>query len=453
LPLDIHDIDGPLRVLAGPGTGKTHALVDLYEQAVRERVADRGEILVLTFSTGAAGEIARRIDQRLQDDYGQAWISTFHSFCARVLRDHSPDPDRLLLNGFQEWMVMRRVLAEMEPGALGQMVGVRRSDAFARDLLTFVALMKQNLVHPSTLLLSAEASASDRLRVLAAAYQAYQERMRRGRMLDFRDLIIEAIELLQSNLKLLERLRARFRLILVDEFQDVDPAQFELLQLLAPPASRPRLVVVGDPDQSIYGFRGTVPRLLSDDFPAAYGGATQRLEECHRCSQPALDAGERLLAATQPGREARRLRSVVESRTPAVVIAREGDAVDEAFFCAREIKRLHAESPELRHSDFAIVLRSTTAWGGPFEEALRALGLPYEVRGSGATARNEVVRLLVGYLESLRRPPRSRRAMSPTTSSTSRRRSSTACTRLWSRVTASSIERRGCHSQASLIRS
>ena len=404
MPLDIHDIDGPLRVLAGPGTGKTHALVDLYEQAVRERVAGRGEILVLTFSTGAAGEIARRIDQRLQDDYGEAWISTFHSFCARILRDHSPDPDRLLLNGFQEWMVMRRVLAEMEPGALGQMVGVRRSDAFARDLLTFVALMKQNLVHPSILLLSAEASASDRLRVLAAAYQAYQERMRRGRMLDFRDLIIEAIELLQSNLKLLERLRARFRLILVDEFQDVDPAQFELLQLLAPPASRPRLVVVGDPDQSIYGFRGTVPRLLSDDFPATYGGGTQRLDECHRCPQAALDAGERLLAATQPGRDARRLRSVVESRPSAVVIAREGDAVDEAFFCAREIKRLHAESPELRHSDFAIVLRSTAAWGGPFEEALRALGLPYEVRGSGATARNEVVRLLVGYLESLRRP-------------------------------------------------
>ena len=409
MPLDIHEIDGPLRVLAGPGTGKTHALVDLYEQAVREGVAGRGQILVLTFSTGAAGEIARRIDERLQDDYGEAWISTFHSFCARILRDHSTDPERLLLNGFQEWMVMRRVLAEMDPGLLGEMAGVRRSDAFARDLLTFVALMKQNLVYPSTLLLAAEASAGDRLRVLAAAYQAYQDRMRRARMIDFRDLIIGAIELLLSNLKLREQLRARFQLILVDEFQDVDPAQFELLQLLAPPASQPHLVVVGDPDQSIYGFRGTVPRLLSDDFPAVYGGATRRLEDCHRCSQAALDAGERLLAATQPSRVARRLRSVVVSAQSggmegAILIAREGDAVDEAFFCAREIKRLHAESSELRLSDFAIVLRSTTALGGPFEEALRALGLSYEVRGSAATARNEVVRFLVGYLESLRRP-------------------------------------------------
>ena len=404
MPLNIHDIDGPLRVLAGPGTGKTHALVDLYEQAVRERVAGRDQILVLTFSTSAATEIARRIDRRLKDDYGEAWISTFHSFCSRLLRENSPDPERLLLDGFQESMVMRQVLVEMEPDVLGGLAGVRRSDAFARDLLAFVALMKQNLVHPSALLLAAEASAGDRLRVLAAAYQAYQERMQRGRMVDFRDLITGAIELLQSNLALRERLRAHFRLILVDEFQDVDPAQFELLQLLAPAASRPRLVVVGDPDQSIYGFRGTVPRLLSDDFPAVYGGATQRPDDCRRCSQQALDAGERLLAATQAGREPRTLRAASKGYVPAVVVAREGDAVDEAFFCAREIKRLQAESPELRLSDFAIVMRSTTALGGPFEEALRALGLPYEVRGSGATARNEVVRFLVGYLESLRKP-------------------------------------------------
>jgi len=269
-------------VLAGPGTGKTHALVDLYEQAVREGVADRGQILVLTFSNGAAAEIARRIDLRLNDDYGEAWISTFHSFCSRLLREHSPDPERLLLDGFQESIVMRKVLAEMEPDVLGGLAGVQRSDAFARDVLTFVALMKQNLVHPSALLLAAEASASERLRTLAAAYQAYQEQMQRGRMADFRDLITGAIELLQSNPKLREQMSAHFRLILVDEFQDVDPAQFELLQLLAPPPSRPRLVVVGDPDQSIYGFRGTVPRLLSDDFAKVYGGATHRLDDCYR---------------------------------------------------------------------------------------------------------------------------------------------------------------------------
>jgi DNA helicase-2/ATP-dependent DNA helicase PcrA len=391
-------------VLAGPGTGKTHALVDLYEQAVVQKVAGREQILVLTFSTGAAGEIARRIDERLKDDYGEAWISTFHSFCARILREHAPDRERLLLNGFQEWIVMRKVLADLEPGWLGALDGVRRSDAFARDVLAFVALMKQNLVHPSALQLAAEASAGERLRVLASIYQAYQQRLRDARMVDFRDLISGAIELLQSTPALREGMQSKFRLVLVDEFQDVDPAQFELLRLVAPPESKPRLVVFGDPDQSIYGFRGTVPRLLSHDFAAVYGPATRLLDECRRCSQQALDAGERLLAATQPARSPRRLRAQASNGLPAVVVSRESDPVDEAIFCAREIKRLRAEWPEVRLSDFAIVLRSTTALGGPFEEAMRALGLPYEVRGWGATARNEVVRFLIGYLESLRRP-------------------------------------------------
>jgi len=404
VPLDIHEVTGPVRVLAGPGTGKTHALVDLYEQAVRERIAGRGEILVLTFSNGAAAEIAGRIDERLADDYGEAWISTFHSFCARLLREHAPDRERLLLNGFQEWLVMRQVLGEIDPATLGPLEGVRRSDAFAHDLLAFVALMKQNLVHPPPLLLGAEATAGERLRILASAYQAYQRRLEQARMMDFRDLISGAVELLESDSRLREAMRSKFRLILVDEFQDVDPAQFLLLRLIAPPESRPRLVVVGDPDQSIYGFRGTVPRLLSHDFTAVYKAATVELSDCRRCSQEALDAGERLLSATQPNRSARRLEATAATESIPVVVLREADPIDEAFACAREIKRLMAERPRLRLRDFAIVLRSTTALGAPFEEALRALGLAYEVRGSSATVRNEVVRFLIGYLESLRSP-------------------------------------------------
>src|SRR5437016_7565536 len=228
--------------------------------------------------------------------------------------------------------------------------------------------MKQNLVHPAALQLATEASARERLRVLASVYQAYQQRMREARLFDFRDLISASIELLETNPRLCERMRAKFKLVLVDEFQDVDPAQFELLRLIAPPDSRPRLVVVGDPDQSIYGFRGTVPRLLSHDFSTVYGALTRHLDTCRRSSQQALDAGERLLAATQPGRTPRLLRAESPQRIPAVVVAREGDPVDEAFFCAREIKRLQSEWPELRLRDFAIVLRSTSALGAPFEE-------------------------------------------------------------------------------------
>jgi superfamily I DNA/RNA helicase/RecB family exonuclease len=174
--------------------------------------------------------------------------------------------------------------------------------------------------------------------------------------------------------------------------------------MLAPPESRPHLVVVGDPDQSIYGFRGTVPRLLSVDFAAVYGGRTVTLDEGRRCSQAVLDAGERLLEATQGDRAPRRIRDVRRGTPPApgIVVARESDAVDEAFYVAREVKTLLATDPRLRPSDVAILLRSTTTLGAPYEEALRALGVRFEVRGSGATARNEVVRFLLGYLESVR---------------------------------------------------
>src|SRR2546428_13918401 len=114
-----------------------------------------------------------------------------------------------------------------------------------------------------------------------------------ARLPDFPDLISSAVGLLQSSPLLRDALRSKFRLVLVDEFQDVGPAQFALLRMLAPPESRPRLVVVGDPDQSIYGFRGTVPRLLSVDFASVYGGETVTLGECRRCAQEVLDAGER----------------------------------------------------------------------------------------------------------------------------------------------------------------
>src|SRR5260370_516127 len=192
----------------------------------------------------------------------------------------------MLLTSFQESVVMRDVLARIDQGVLGELIGDRGSDSFARDLLGFVALMKQNLVHPDALVLATEASGSDRLRALAAAYKSYQERLSTAGMVDFRDLITGAIELLQSNDELREQLPSKFHLILLAPFQHLHPTAF----------------------------------------------------------------------------------------------------------------------PGLRYGDFPILLRSTTAVGAPFEEALRARDLPYEVRGSGATARNEVVRFLVGYLESLRKP-------------------------------------------------
>ena len=397
--------EGPVRILAGPGAGKTQALVDLYARLVEQGCAGRGQILVLTFSKAAAGEIAERLDERLRDSYDEAWISTFHSFCARLLRDHRPDPNRLLLSGFQEWVAMRHTLQELDASGLGGLARVVRTDGFAQDALAFVALVKQNLCSQHQLALLAEASGSDRMRALATIYHAYQARLDAADLRDFRDLVADAIALLEALPGVLGRLRARFRYVLVDEFQDVDPAQFYLLRTLAPPGAGVRLLVVGDPDQSIYGFRGTVPRLLAEEFARVYGGRTIELDVSHRCPPAVLEAGQRLLATTQPGRTERALRSErPEAAEPSVRVAREATAVDEAFFVAREVRRLMLEEPVLRPGDVAVLLRSTTTGSAPFEEAIRALDLPYEVRGVGALARNEVVRFLLTYLRAVAQP-------------------------------------------------
>src|SRR3984893_12697022 len=409
--LNAEALDRPLRLLAGEGTGKTRALVRLYAEMIGGGLAGRDEVLVLPFSTAAAGEITRRLDleRSLPDSYGEAWIYTFHGFCARLLRDYRPEPVGLVLSGFQEAVAMRETLARLEPGELGRLSGVARTDAFAQDALAFVALLKQNRVYPAEFTLLAEASGTPRLRELAALYSSYQGRLRQAAARDFRDLVADAISLLGDRPEVRERYQRKFRYVLVDEFQDVDPAQFDLLRTLVPPGGDTALLVAGDPDQSVYGFRGTVPALLATEFPKTYAGRTVELDVGHRCPPEVLQAGRRLMEVTQPARHLRvRALSVGERehgpREPPIRVVRETNAVEEALFVAREIRRLMLEDPTLQAKDFAILLRSTATLAAPFEEALRGRGLPYEVRGVGALARNEVVRFLLTYLRAVAQP-------------------------------------------------
>src|SRR2546430_1613931 len=142
------------------------------------------------------------------------------------------------MSGVQEWVAMRHTLQELDPDELGGLGRVARTDGFAQDALAFVALLKQNRVHHRELALLAETSGTARLRALARVYGAYQARLDEAGLRDFRDLVADAIAMLEALPDVLERLRAKFRYVLVDEFQDVDPAQFHLLRTLAPPGPR-----------------------------------------------------------------------------------------------------------------------------------------------------------------------------------------------------------------------
>ncbi|MBO0703610.1 MAG: UvrD-helicase domain-containing protein, partial [Candidatus Dormibacteraeota bacterium] len=179
------ELDRPVRVLAGPGAGKTRLLCDLYAELIETGAADRRSVLVLTFSTAAAEEIGRRIDARLSDSYDEAWISTFHSFCARLLRRYQPAATGSLIDGLGEQVCMRETLRAMSAGELGELDQVRNSGIFARDALAFVALVKQNQIGELELMLQAEAEGSRRMRQLAAVYLAYQRRLQQAGFCDF----------------------------------------------------------------------------------------------------------------------------------------------------------------------------------------------------------------------------------------------------------------------------
>ena len=398
-------LDGPVRILAGPGAGKTRLLCDLYGELIESGAADRRSVLVLTFSTAAAEEIGRRIDARLRDSYAEAWISTFHSFCARLLRRYQPAAVGALIDGLGEQVCMRETLCAMSQEELGELATVRTSGIFAQDALAFVALAKQNQIGELDLLLQAEAQGSPRMRRLAAIYLAYQQRLEQAGLSDFRDLITKAIGLLRARPALLETLRRQFRYVLVDEFQDVDPAQFDLLRILAPPKARPRLLVVGDPDQSIYAFRGTVPDLLRTQFSRVYPDArTERLEASERCPPEILAAGRRLLHAVDPDSGSEDPVGLGAGWSEPLQVISGEDPVEEATAVARAIRTLLLDHPGLRPGDVAILLRSTLTLAAPFEEALSALGVPYRVRDRSGAHRNQVVRFLLTYLATLAEP-------------------------------------------------
>ncbi|MBO0703609.1 MAG: UvrD-helicase domain-containing protein, partial [Candidatus Dormibacteraeota bacterium] len=176
----------------------------------------------------------------------------------------------------------------------------------------------------------------------------------------FRDLVTRAIGLLRARPALLATLRGQFRYVLVDEFQDVDPAQFDLLRTLAPPEARPRLLVVGDPDQSIYAFRGTVPDLLRTQFAAVYPDArTVRLDASERCPAEILAAGRRLLHAVDPASGAEDPAGRGRGWPEPLQVIRGEDPVEEAAAVARAIRTLLLDHPELRPGDVAILVRST----------------------------------------------------------------------------------------------
>lgn len=388
--------DAPVLVAAGPGSGKTRTLVGKFLALTREGVAPE-RILALTFSTKAAAEIQHRLEEATRQSHPGLWISTFHSF-GYALVDRFRSQARLprafrLLTGFKEWVLLRDVLQQVAP------TSALRTAARHRGLVSHVAgaigALKQGLVSPDALARTTVPAADAALVAdLAAIYRAYEAALDDRRHFDYRDLIWHAHRLLTDDAVVRRRVQDWFDAILLDELQDIDPAQLGLVRALAQgsPLAR-RVTAFGDTHQSIYGFRGALPQDIVASFAAAFPGTRQLPLTTNFRAHPALVAVARRVipSAMTPDQPA-------DDRAP-IEVLEAPTSLAEATAIARALSRAHRDGTAWR--DMAILCRSLKRDARAIESELQRLDIPYRVQGNASFYRNPAVAFLVNYLLAL----------------------------------------------------
>jgi DNA helicase-2/ATP-dependent DNA helicase PcrA len=376
--------EGPVLVLAGAGTGKTRVITVRIAHLL-ERGVKPESILALTFTNKAAREMRERVAQLVGREQSQRlFAGTFHSFCVRLLREHGRHAD--LPPGFticddaDQLATARAVLRDLR---------IPEKELQPAALKARVSLMKNKLVSAEDLLARAT---SDQEATLARAWQRYDEQLRRARTLDFDDLLLSALVVLRKPGGPRAALERRYRYLLVDEYQDTNGPQYETVRLLA--AGHRNLCVVGDDDQSIYGWRGAdVTRILSfaQDFP---GAAVVRLETNYRSTPQILGVANRVIQHNH-GRHEKSLRAASGAGDPVTALKLD-DEQAEAEYVAREIAMLQ-ERRAARWKDFAVLFRAA-AQSRAFEAALRARAIPYVLVGGMSFFDRKEVRDLVALL-------------------------------------------------------
>ena len=408
--------EGPLLIIAGAGTGKTTVLTRRIAHLISSKVARPEEILALTFTEKAAVEMAERVDQLIPYGYSETWISTFHAFGDRILREGALDlglhPDFRVLSQPEEIVFLRERIFDLPLRRFRPLGDPARH---LHALIGHTSRAKDEDVSPEQYRAHAEAARAaaqteeeideaDKQLELAAFYEAQQRLLAEGGFVDFGDQIHRALDLLRSRPAVLARLRARYRYVLVDEFQDTNKAQLELLRLVAGDSAN--LTVVGDDDQAIYRWRGAAAANLLA-FRQLYPGAREVvLVENHRSTQPILDASARLISYTHPHRLGalagidKRLRAQRPGGVPVRHLHYDTVSAEADGVAALVAERLQAG---FRPRDVAVLVRSNGD-ADPFLRALNVKGIPHRFSGSRGLYAREEVRLLVHFLRVLASP-------------------------------------------------
>jgi DNA helicase-2/ATP-dependent DNA helicase PcrA len=385
----------PLLIVAGAGSGKTRVLAHRIAYLLAHRGVAPGQVLAITFTNKAAAEMRQRVSALVGGRAAVMWVSTFHSMCVRILRREAAKVSGLTSNfSIYDADDTRRLVA-----MVARDLDLDPKRYPARTLAAKISNLKNDLVEPDA---AAGTAGNDLERRVAEVYAGYQRRLVASNAVDFDDLIMRTVELLQTLPDVAEHYRRRFRHILVDEYQDTNHAQYVLIRELVGPrtADPAELCVVGDADQSIYAFRGATIRNIEEferDFPAA---RTILLEQNYRSTQTILSAANAVIARN-PGRRDKRLWSAAGDGELIVGYVADNEH-DEAAFVASEIDQL-VDSGQARFGDVAVFYRTNNS-SRVFEEVFIRLGLPYKVVGGVRFYERREVRDALAYLRVLDNP-------------------------------------------------
>ena len=384
----VKHVDGPLLILAGAGSGKTRVLTHRVAWLISECGVNPWNILAITFTNKAAGEMRERVDRIVDFGAEDVWVSTFHSMCVRILRRYI---DRLgyersftIYDTDDQKTVIKEVCRQLE---------IDTKIYKERSLLAAISSAKEELLSPEAY--EKQAAGNYQQNRVASVYRAYQARMKSNNALDFDDLLVKTVELFEQHPDVLEYYQERFKYIMVDEYQDTNTVQFRLVSLLA--ARYRNICVVGDDDQSIYKFRGAnIHNIL--DFEKTYPEAKViRLEQNYRSTQNILAAANGVIR-NNTERKAKTLWTENE----------EGDKVrleqcqseqEEALSVARDIAR-NISAGKGQYKDYAVLYR-TNAQSRVLEEKLIMLNIPYRVIGGVNFYQRKEIKDILGYLKTI----------------------------------------------------
>ncbi len=379
--------EGPLLILAGAGSGKTRVIAHRIAYLISEKVAHPDEILAVTFTNKAAAEMRERVEALLDIDCRSMWIATFHALCARLLRREAPhiglSRDFTIYDSADQQAVVKQLVKEY---------GLDDSVYQARMVLGRISHAKNRMEGPD----SFDNTWNHRDREIGRLYAGYLKALTDASAVDFDDLLLKVVELFDRVPAVRERYARRFRFAMVDEYQDTNRPQYLLVKQLA--GLHRNLCVVGDPDQSIYKWRGADLKNILDfeqDFPEAM---VVRLERNYRSTQVILDAASAVIANNRNRRE----KALWTDRKGGTKITcfRGSDELEEAEF----ITRIARSSIEDDANQAMAVLYRTNAQSRSVEDALRAAGISYRILGGVGFYERREIKDALGYLKLILNP-------------------------------------------------